>query len=360
MIGILGGCGDIGSKLSQILSNETEEVIRIGGRHKKHTVQFDNKHFAWMQADVSDAGSLRAFVDGCRIVVNCAGLKKESSAQVAEITTDAGSHYVDLGAAEQSPSSLKGNSGLCAVYGAGSMPGLSGLLPRWLSKKFDRVFDLEFYYAGLGSFTETAARDYLEGLSDSQNKAIAIWKDGRAVPFTSQSARIKVSQQYVRAFPYFDEESSFVAQELRLKNGVWYMGIDGDCTCKALEKIKYNYMRNPYEAVKDLCAASKADCAARKGYAGMLIQLNGERSGRKKTETLRCLFRSPSHFTASATAAVVLAISKHKMPKGSYLLGKSPHTEGYTEELMKIAPSGGIQIYEHTIGELYEEVEGAL
>lgn len=46
------------------------------------------------------------------------------------------------------------------VQGVGSMPGLSGVLPVFLSEKFQEVKGVKLYYIGQGKFTPKSSKDF--------------------------------------------------------------------------------------------------------------------------------------------------------------------------------------------------------
>ena len=105
------------------------------------------------------------------------------------------------------------------IYGAGEYSGLSGIIPQYLAQDFDSVASIDFYYGAKGTFTYTAAKDYMDGVFNNSNRSMVMWKYGKLVPYVP--AEVEKTNMYIcneienmRCFPYFDDESEYLCQKV--------------------------------------------------------------------------------------------------------------------------------------------------
>lgn len=366
MIGIIGGYGDIGFQVAQILKKELNERLRIGGRNADKIFPNIKQPFfddEWMKVDIRDMDSIKEFIGGCKIVVNCTGSSYRRTLKLAKAAVSYGCQYVDVGFDKEfrllNTYLQNGN----VIYATGSMPGLSGVLPRYLAEKFDLVKNMEFYYAGLGVFTPTAAEDYLEGLFSKDNKTMMIVKNGKIIPYsTDESINHKnlLSKKERKLFPYFDEESQFIRKTLNLKNGKWFIAIDGECTLNVLEKARFNYDKNKEETIRELCTATCADCQGRNTYVEFIVQIEGKINGENQSRTLILKYDNPSRLTGLVAASVVIALSQNKLSKGVYSLGACKEINDLMEIMRSVHNPIQFQLFKGKYSELFEEVEGEI
>ncbi len=363
MIGIIGGSGNVGRHVVSILEREQTEPLRVGSRN---TSRSDNSQGQLnirdvMAVDIDDISSIKAFITDCKIVINCAKVPTDSE-ELTWVVANNGSDYIDVGMIDRSKIASDIPDNCSVIYGAGSTPGLSGILPRWFANDFAKVKNLKSYYAALGRFTKTAARDYLDGLFHETNKSMMIWKNGQVAPYVTDGnpGRVRLFNRELKSFPYFDNESLYVAKELDLKNGEWYMTLDGECTLKVLETAKYHYPNNPAQTIQSLHDATKADCAGDKEYAGFVIQIDGEIKRRELSRTLSFLYDSPAELTGLTAAVTVIAVKEQRIPPGVYPLGECGNARAFMQILQRIKTSGRLEVHKGPICELYQEIEGEI
>jgi DNA polymerase III delta prime subunit len=357
MIGIIGGYGDIGINAAYLLRQQLSDKLRIGGRNVNSVCKsikeiFKNDEF--QQIDVNDYNSVNKFIKGCRIILNCTGICND----IAQIAVEEGCSYVDVGF--NKPVGIVNSKELNIIYGAGAIPGLSGILPRYLANSFDIVKDLDFYYAVLGVFTERAAKDYVEGLLSTENKSMAMWHKYKVVPYKHNTNEVYFPGKEIKMFPFFDEESKYVAEETNLENGKWYIAMGGECTLRVLEKAKYNYKRDMKKTINDLCAASHVDCAGKKKYAEFIIEIKGKKNNKDIVKTLILKYENPSELTGIIAATTVIAIIKNKLSKGLYPLGECRDMFAFMDVLANISKPLDYQIFDCEAYEIFKEVEGVI
>ncbi|MFF2146202.1 saccharopine dehydrogenase NADP-binding domain-containing protein [Kitasatospora sp. NPDC058190] len=317
MIGVIGGYGAVGAQAARLLDGWGAGPLRIGGRSRERAVRAAATLPAAVEAlavDVEDDGLLAAFVRGCEVVVNCAGPSHRTAVRVARAALAAGAHHVDAGGETLPPDT----AGRCAVFAAGALPGLSGLLPRWLAaQEFDEVHELTVYAGVLDRFTATGAEDYLHGVLGGGNDPLAAWQDGARRPGTA-TRRPAVTLPFfpyeVSAFPYLDAEGEQLARDLALTHGRWYTALDGDHLATALDAARALPLA---DAVAGLCRATALDTAGRTPYVTILAQLDGTVAGRAATRT--AVLRAPgiAELTGAMTAAATTAVLRGEVAAGA-------------------------------------------
>lgn len=321
MIGIIGAYGDVGLNAAWMLQEWGCHSLRLGGRNAQ-TARDRYGGFPqaeWRTVDIEDEQSLRVFLQGCSLIVNCAGPSHRTAARVAQACMANACHLVDVGM-DKGMRDLQRSTGCSAtvLYGAGAAPGLSGLLPRWLGTTFDRVDSLVVYTGVLDRFTAAAAEDYLAGAAGEDNQPLAAWKDGacRRSALRRKQVRLPFFPREVTLYPYLDEEAKLVAEALSLRDGEWYIAGDGRNVTAALEEARLAFAADREYAVKRLCEASALDAAGRQNYIRFLLQMTGNSGSRTVTRSLFLEAGQTSLLTGAAAAAAAMAVLEDGIAAG--------------------------------------------
>jgi hypothetical protein len=293
VIGILGGFGAVGSEVARLLHLWGETSLRVGGRHPQPV--------PWAQScyvDVSDEESLMTFATGCRLIVNCAAPSVRLSQPVANRLYAAGIPLVDAGGID-CPLRLTRPAGICprsALFAAGALPGLSGILPEWLASTLERVDTLHCWFGVFDRFTRGGAEDYLDGVLRAlpSRHALQHRQSNVSLPFFPRPVQLQ---------PYDDQESRRVTDRLGLRHSHWYLALDGEHLARALEAARALPREQVIQAVME---GSALDVAGRQPWVNFLIQVEGMRQGSKTTSTL--LLKAPG--IAQLTAACAAACAK--------------------------------------------------
>ena len=184
VIGLLGASGRVGRTAADRIVAADLGELRLGGRDPGRTAAVTASlpgGAETVRVDLDDPAELAAFCAGCRMVVNCAGPSYRVLDTVARAAWAAGADYVDVGGDLAARDALDGPAGeRVAVFSAGVMPGLSGLLPRLLTGRPLRRLDS--YVGGAAAFTPLSAVDALLTRGDRFGIALAAWRDGAVVP----------------------------------------------------------------------------------------------------------------------------------------------------------------------------------
>lgn len=361
MIGIIGGYGDVGCNAAKILSEKGFKV-KIGGRHaEKFKLREQDTRYYYQNVDIENENSVLEFLDGCNGILNCAGPSHKLSIALANIVIDMERVYVDVGYPNNWRKLALRNSKKSIIFGAGSTPGLSGILPRFLGDSFDKVEDLFYCYSPLGKFSSSAAEDYLEGLFEVEKKASIIYCDGKEEIYKELPQTMKVLKQYVSYFyPYMDRESFFVISRLNLSNGQWYMGVNGSSTQSVLESARYSYLKDKEKTIKSLCDASVADLNGKSENVDFYIQLNGLKEGEKRTKTLYVNSFNPSYLTGYTAAITMILALENKLEAEVIPLGHSDHYAEFVECFTKNLESITFKVMDTSFDKMFYISEGII
>lgn len=324
MIGVIGGYGAVGEHAVRMLSDAGP--LKIGSRNADPSI------------DVRDPQSLARFVAGCSMVVNCAGPSHELSLRVAEAAFQAGADYVDAGDIVLDNVDTRGRR---AVFSAGALPGLSGLLPRWMASKVGDAQRLTAYFGVFDRFTPTGAQDYLQGVLSPRNRPLGAWRTGPSSVVRQPRVALPLFADEVAAFPYLDEECVLLARDLGLVEGTWYSVVAGRHLETALDRARGLPLA---EASSELCRASALDVAGRTPYVTFLVELDGH----------TCVVRAEgiSELTGTVTGLAALAVLRGEVPAGAHRAAKvlDPAL------ILHFGPT----VLDGTIGELADAEEGVL
>ncbi|TMR87981.1 saccharopine dehydrogenase NADP-binding domain-containing protein [Nonomuraea basaltis] len=219
MIGLIGGTGAVGRTAAQRIAAYGLGPLRLGGRDLAGAAHLAGALPGTAHAvrvDLNDPAELAAFCDGCRIVVNCAGPTYQVLDTVARAAFAVGADYVDIGGELAAKDALTGRDvpgDRTAVFSAGVMPGLSGLLPRLLAKGRP-LRRLDVYVGGAAVFTPLSAVDALLTRGPRFGVPMTAWRDGQVAPNTLaplHQVRLPGFPVPVHAWPYLTTEAQTLA-----------------------------------------------------------------------------------------------------------------------------------------------------
>lgn len=149
---LLGGYGNTGRALAQLLVEETDRQIVIAGRNREKAERAARElnqavgaeRVSGAAADASDPASLVAALAGCEMILVASSTAKYAR-QVALAALEAGVDYLDIQYSTQKINELKSlsgqieSAGRCFITDGGFHPGLPAALVRWAAPAFDRL-----------------------------------------------------------------------------------------------------------------------------------------------------------------------------------------------------------------------------
>lgn len=358
MIGIIGGCGNVGRWATYVLSQYYRLCIRVGGRNSEHfkTIEkslIHNHDIKFKAIDVMDINSVQAFAKDCTIILNCSGPTYNYASKLAEVILSMGIGYVDVGYSKDMQNIYEKFGDKKIICKAGAIPGLSGVLPQYLAQKFTKVKQLDVYYRALGKFTQTAAADYLAGAISG---SIGLPLFHRAIE--RKILPLSINESYI--YQYYDSECEYVDRQIKCEASRWFMAVDGECTNKLLSMNKGISKSDIAKVAQELCVASYVDTLGRTEYASFIIQISGENADKHFINTL--LMMAPSaEYVAGVVAAssVILLKNKGKLINGGELY-KIKELTSFIDIMLKIGQNIQINILDKSIDELIANEEGEI
>ncbi|MFC3456331.1 saccharopine dehydrogenase NADP-binding domain-containing protein [Amycolatopsis speibonae] len=219
VIGVLGGAGTVGRVVVDRLS-AAGHAVRVGGRVLDRARAVPGASEA-LAVDLGEPDALRAFSSGCSVVVNCAGPSYRVLDVVARSALRAGAGYVDAAGDAVALDALTTGAppelrSLPAVFSAGLMPGLSGLLPRVLAGT-GSIGRLDVYVGGSVEISALSAVDTLMTRGPRFGHALAGWRDGAMVEHALnplRSVSLPGFRGRVHAWPFLSTEAVSLAAAL--------------------------------------------------------------------------------------------------------------------------------------------------
>ncbi|MEU3225930.1 saccharopine dehydrogenase NADP-binding domain-containing protein [Streptomyces sp. NPDC006976] len=337
LIGVLGASGAVGRAAVRELRALGHSGLRLGGRTASALCEVAEDHpgghdeTVWADATAPDG--LRAFTEGCDIVLNCVGPTYRLRATVALAALDAGAHCVDVAGDDPAAEDLleagpPGRAARTVVLSAGALPGLSSLLPRWLAGQgLDAATALTAHCGGLEPCSPTVAHDLMLSLSSggadgaAYGEALAAVRDGRRVPRalrTDEDTAHPAFPGRVAVQPYLSGESERLASVLGLDRLDWYNVHPGPAVRALLSLLPSRLAagEDPDHLAERLILAADLDLAGRKPYYVMDFALSGTASGASATAGLTLRTASSYRLTAAVGALAADAVLRGGVPAG--------------------------------------------
>ncbi|MBZ6173178.1 saccharopine dehydrogenase NADP-binding domain-containing protein [Streptomyces olivaceus] len=337
VIGVLGASGAVGRAAVRELRALGRTGLRLGGRTASALCAVAGEdpggHDETVWADATAPDGLRAFTEGCDIVLNCVGPTYRLRATVAAAALAAGAHCVDVAGDDPAAEDLlkdgdPAREGRTVVLSAGALPGLSSLLPRWLAGQgLDTATALSAHCGGLETCSPTVARDLMLSLSSggadgaAYGEALAAVRGGRRVPRALRTAEDTEHPAFpgrVALQPYLSGESERLADVLGLDRLDWYNVHPGPAVRALLNRLPASLAAgdDPAALADRLILAAGLDLAGRTPYYVMDFALSGTASGQPATAGLTLRAASSYRLTAAVGALSVDAVLRGAVPAG--------------------------------------------
>ncbi len=379
-IAVLGGYGAVGRVVAQELASaHPGATLRIGGRDPGQAEALAAGLKATGRpgpvesapADTADAASLDAFCRGSHIVVNCAGPSYVVLDTVAKVALAAGADYVDAGGDEPVHRALSeqrlAESGRTALLTAGMMPGLTGLLPRWLAAQdLSEPSRLTAYAGTMDRLTPAGAADYLLSLGGGYGEAQSAWRDGARVlraltPLAD--VRLPFFPGTVSAYPYLSYEIERLARDLGLSTVDWYNVFDGGShMLKTLSRLQ-GAMAGQSDlapAARELIDAAALDLFGRAPYQLFALELTGRHAGAPATRSLVLRAGDTYRLTGLVAALAASALVEGSAPTGVHYAADVLDPSSVVERVAKLDEASLFETYRVPLAEAGDTEEGEL
>lgn len=157
IIGVLGLGGTIGKCAYQVLNDSYSKVY--GGQ--RHIPESEDVKIQWEAVDASCPEDIKEFGTKCNVLLNCAGPSYFISDNIAKAIMNLDIPYIDVFGANIFDKKQCYNRQRY-IIGAGSFPGFSGIIVKYLIENyFDKVDQVEVYYGANEKISKTAALDFI-------------------------------------------------------------------------------------------------------------------------------------------------------------------------------------------------------
>lgn len=219
MVGVLGYGGEAGQHLISYLRNQYP--IKCGQRVMTGTSQDSDIEF--VQVDICDKIQLNEFCKGCRIIVNCAGPSYYLSRKVADVAYENHINYVDLFGIDI-PKGRHIEKNNTTIIGAGSIPGLSGILPIWITgREKETIRRVDIFAGGNECITQSACIDFLMSTYQGFGKPETYYKDHKETKTEYQYAISPfILPRDIEMIEYLSEEMFLSAEKSKISELHWY------------------------------------------------------------------------------------------------------------------------------------------
>lgn len=322
MIGVLGGSGTVGRVAVNRLAG-AGHAVRVGGRELARAKAVPGAADA-MAVDLADPTALGEFCTGCAVVVNCAGPSYQVLDTVARAALDARANYVDaagdavaLEALTSAPHAELTEH--AAVFSAGLMPGLSGLLPRLLADA-GPIGRLDVYVGGAVEISPLSAVDALLTHGPRFGHSLAAWRNGRVAEHVLaplRSITLPGFRGRVHAWPFLSTEMVALAAALgvaELRNYTVY-------ATEGLPEVLAEAWADtePVEAhVEAVVEAARRDVEEHGRYYVLLAHARPPAGSGARGR--RILLRTPDSYELSGVVAAVVVdeIVAGRVPAGAH------------------------------------------
>lgn len=330
-IGLLGGAGAVGREVAARLRARGAGEVLIGGRDLAAAeavvagVLQGEGHA--VVADAHDPASLRDFCAASDTVVNCAGPSRLLMDRVAVAAVRGGARYVDVGGDdpvyERLTRSAPPGTGT-VVLSAGMIPGLTGLLPRYLAGLgFTRVDRLTVYHGVRDRIGRAGAYDFVAGIAEGGDESFAAWRLGGPRPGAALRAErlLPGFTDAVTVHPYLSPEARRTAELLGLRDGDWHTVLFEGQTSAVLGGLpglaKGGLTEDGLRAAAErLSRAAEFDLLGRTPQVALLFGLDGHEEGGEMTRSLVLRATGAAELVAAAAAVTVDEAVRGHLPAG--------------------------------------------
>lgn len=316
-VALVGAGGAVGAVVARVLADMGLGPLRLGARTPERLrpllAELDGAEA--LPVDVYQSEQLADFCAGCRVVVNCVGPMFRVRTRVAAAAVAAGADYVDPGG-DPTLRERMVQVGIpeprVVIVGAGVMPGLSALVPRWLVARAPappRI--LTGYVATMDRITSGTATDFLLSLIDGSGEANAAWRAGARVSRALEPLRetdLPFFPGTVTAVPYLSTESERLARILDLPEVRWYHVFEaGSQILPTLSRLRRDLTSGAglRRLAEELARSVDVEMLGRRPSQQLVFQLDGGAADRPTSQVAVLRASSTYELTASVTALAV-------------------------------------------------------
>lgn len=259
-IGVIGASGVVGRAAVGALRGLGLTSLRLGSRRPEMIAEIAAADLSGqtevIRVDADDPLSAERFCDRCDVVLNCAGPSYLILDRIASAALAVGADYVDVAGDESIYAQLATvdlvRVGRTVVLSAGMLPGLSGVIPRWLMGQLPGQATggrLRAWTGGMERCSHTVATDLVLSLAGcagedagrrtgrAYGESRAAWRDGRRVAGvlrTEDNVDLPFFPQPVTVHPLLTSEAERLAAGTGLSELSWFTVFPGTAQVRAV------------------------------------------------------------------------------------------------------------------------------
>lgn len=231
-VGILGGSGNIGSKVIKLLENDYEIIATYRGRFCK-----DTPFCKYRKLDINNIDDLNLFCKDIDILLNCAGASYNNGEYIARIATKWNVPYIDPSGEGFLESKLEDISDKnIFVLSAGYFPGLSGILAKYVCQELDEIDFLKGLSISEEIPSKSALEDFILTSISDFGKSMHSYINGKLV----YDDAIKYKQLFGKTYilkNYITKEFIRISKEFNIKCCNWYSRSQDEEIIKKIQSI---------------------------------------------------------------------------------------------------------------------------
>ena len=325
-VGILGAGGKIGFMAAKALEGKC--AIRGGSRTYKDCYE-EIRGFEWQQTDLYDRDNLEKFCTGCDVVLNCTGPAGVVKERVAVVCGNMKIPYVDTSDVIITDTDARMALPRESVYvvGAGYVPGLGGLLVKWMAEKeFDQLNRVKCFQEGRQKFSEIAFTDIVLSALSGSGKGDSYYRKGRILREHSLGAISKVmpgAKDPVWMKSFLSDEMADVSEKYHVGELHWMNTVsDKEMMDLVMSSVQLLVTEEREEALKTIQQRAKIygekEQDDEKEWSQIVMECRGIREGVQKECTLSYEVDREEEACGMVAALAVLHLLEYAVVPGIY------------------------------------------
>lgn len=256
LIGILGCGGGVGQYVVNYLKGKYP--LKCGQR--KIVNMNADTDIEYVQVDVRNRKELIKFCQNCSIVINCTGPSYYLSREIASVVCEHNIDYIDTFGIGIDKEELY-NYESTMIIGAGSFPGLSGILPVWIRKEQQEseIRRVNIFAGGNEHITASACADFLLSTFSQFGKIDSYYSHQQIKKTENITERVPlIFPDTAEIMEYLPDEIYLSAEYSRIDELHWYnvqtnseyRNIIQEALLKLMISQEYEYVNRLAENVK--------------------------------------------------------------------------------------------------------------
>ncbi len=361
IITIIGGYGNTGEVVANILSTKTEHKIIIAGRDVEKAQKLANqlgKNTKAVQLNIFDQVQLKNICHASDIIVNCAGPTVKIKDTVGRVAVQEGCNFIEVGGYDyitkefRSQNSQLIDNKLSYVLSSGWIPGMAEILPYYSDLRANEIFDkkesLFFYCGDRNNWSETGLLDTVRYSKKNSLEFMKIVKAGKIRNsmgiMKSFNLPFGINKQ-LGCLHLSSELKTFALNHAEYSNIRGYLTLFGWSTFLTFMKITY-FMHSDKKCMKAIANAYRKE-VDEKGKLGLsMVEITGWKDGKRKKLQTTMISEGGYYLTGVGCAATVLVLLKNKLKAGINYMPEAIDTMEYVSILNDL----GIKIFENIEG----------